>query len=121
MDCYAWTTAEARSQTSVDYDVVIPFKHRLLELAWNRFRAGAREDLRPSYEEFCHSRAGWLDDYALFRALKNKIQQCALSEMAEGSDSDGCHRRLHEPGKISPRRWIRSGSLSSCYSARGMA
>jgi 4-alpha-glucanotransferase len=62
------------SPTSVDYDVVIPLKHQLLEVAWTNFRAGVRRDLLPAYEEFCHIRAGWLDDYALFRALKAKYQ-----------------------------------------------
>ena len=65
------------SATTVDYDVVIPFKHRLLDLAWASFRSGARRDLGPSYEDFCHSRAGWLDDYALFRALKVKYNQAS--------------------------------------------
>jgi 4-alpha-glucanotransferase len=60
------------SSVAVDYDVVIPFKHRLLELASTRFRAGVRKDLRPEYEQFCRQRAKWLDDYALFRALKIK-------------------------------------------------
>lgn len=60
------------SSVSIDYDVVIPFKHRLLEVAWSNFHAGARQDLRPAYEEFCYSRASWLEDYALFRALKVK-------------------------------------------------
>ena len=27
-------------------------------------------DLRPAYEQFCHDQAHWLEDYALFRALK---------------------------------------------------
>jgi len=58
------------SSTRVDYEVVIPFKHRLLELAWANFQSGARNDLRPAFEEFCRTRAAWLDDYALFRALK---------------------------------------------------
>jgi 4-alpha-glucanotransferase len=62
----------AFSATTVDYEVVIPFKHRLLELAWASFQGGARNDLRPSYEDFCHTRAGWLEDYALFRALRAK-------------------------------------------------
>jgi len=26
----------------------------------------------PAYEQFCHSRANWLEDYALFRALKSR-------------------------------------------------
>ena len=60
--------------TAVDYDAIIPFKRRLLETAWNRFRAGARADLRPVYEQFCDAQAYWLEDYALFRALKAKHQ-----------------------------------------------
>jgi 4-alpha-glucanotransferase len=56
--------------TRIDYDSVIPFKHGLLEAAWNRFRAGARADLRPAYEQYCDEHAHWLEDYALFRALK---------------------------------------------------
>jgi 4-alpha-glucanotransferase len=63
---------ETFSSTTVDYDVVIPFKHRLLEAAWTRFRAGVRKDLIPAYEQFCQSRATWLENYALFRAVKAK-------------------------------------------------
>jgi 4-alpha-glucanotransferase len=57
---------------TVDYDAVIPFKHRLLEIAWNNFSAGARADLRPAYEQFRSDQRHWLEDYALFRALKIK-------------------------------------------------
>jgi 4-alpha-glucanotransferase len=60
------------SSTAVDYDVVIPFKHRLLEIAWANFHAGVRKDLLSAYEEFRLDRANWLEDYALFRALKVK-------------------------------------------------
>ena len=60
----------AFSSTTVDYDVVIPFKHGLLQAAWNRFQAGERKDLWSAYEQFCNDRQLWLDDYALFRALK---------------------------------------------------
>src|ERR1022692_833515 len=58
----------------VDYEAVIPFKHRILEKAWSYFRAGERKDLRPAYEEFCAAQAHWLEDYALFRSLKEKFQ-----------------------------------------------
>jgi 4-alpha-glucanotransferase len=58
--------------TTIDYDAVIPFKYRLLEVAWNNFRAGARTDLRPAYEQFRNNQGHWLEDYALFRALKAK-------------------------------------------------
>jgi 4-alpha-glucanotransferase len=55
---------------AVDYDVVIPFKHGLVHKAWTNFRAGGSVELRPDYEQFCDEQAHWLDEYALFRALK---------------------------------------------------
>jgi len=54
----------------VDYEAVIPFKNRLLESVWTKFAAGERKDLRPAYDEFCSQQEHWLEDYALFRALK---------------------------------------------------
>ena len=56
----------------VEYDLVIAFKRRLIEQAWTNFKAGERKDLGLAYEEFCAKRAHWLEDYALFRALKAK-------------------------------------------------
>jgi len=55
---------------TVDYDAVAAFKVGLLHIAWRRFNGGARPDLARPFEEFCARQAGWLDDYALFRALK---------------------------------------------------
>jgi 4-alpha-glucanotransferase len=55
---------------AVDFDAVIPFKEQLLERAWVNFRAGARPDLRPAFDQNCHKGPDWLDDYALFMALK---------------------------------------------------
>ena len=55
---------------TIDYPAVIAFKHRLLEIAWNNFSGGARPDLRPWFEKFRHEQMHWLEDYALFRALK---------------------------------------------------
>ena len=68
------------SPTSVDYDAVIPFKNRLLETAWTNLSAGARPDLRPDFDRFCHDRAHWLDDYALFRALKARYKDAHYLE-----------------------------------------
>jgi len=56
----------------VDYDAVVPFKIQLLEKAWNSFKVGRRNDLLPQYDEFCTQQGHWLEDYALFRALKAK-------------------------------------------------
>src|SRR3984893_1075359 len=54
----------------VDYDAVATYKRSLIEKAWDNFVRGVRPGLRPAYEQFCDSQAHWLDDYALFRALK---------------------------------------------------
>jgi 4-alpha-glucanotransferase len=56
--------------STVEYEGVVPFKHRLLETACTNVSAGTRPDLVPAYEQFCHDHAHWLEDYALFRALK---------------------------------------------------
>jgi 4-alpha-glucanotransferase len=73
----------------VDFATVVPYKQRLLETAWARFRAGARGDLRAPFEEFCARNASWLDDYALFRALKNDYQNRHYLEWPD----DLVHRR----------------------------
>src|SRR5215472_5900706 len=55
---------------TIDYPAVFTFKRRLLETAWTNFGTGARPDLRASLDQFCHEQRHWLEDYALFRALK---------------------------------------------------
>jgi 4-alpha-glucanotransferase len=54
----------------VDFGAVIAFKSRLLRQAWERFEAGAAHHLRPEFDAFCTAEKIWLDDYALFRVLK---------------------------------------------------
>src|SRR5271155_1964682 len=65
----------------VDYDSVIPFKQQLLETAWANFKGKQRSatdlretELASAYDEFCARQAHWLEDYALFRALKAKYR-----------------------------------------------
>jgi 4-alpha-glucanotransferase len=58
-------------ETAVDYDSVLPFKRRVLEIAWNNFNAEAGRDLKIAYKQFREEQASWLEDYALFRALKS--------------------------------------------------
>lgn len=54
----------------VEFERVIPYKSRLLSLAWERFRAGAGQGLVDAFEAFCQQHAAWLDEYALFMAIK---------------------------------------------------
>jgi 4-alpha-glucanotransferase len=57
----------------IDYAAVVPFKHRLLQTAWDRFSAGACPDLELEFDQFRFEQSHWLDDYALFRALKTRF------------------------------------------------
>src|SRR6266576_3583958 len=68
------------SSNAVDYGAVIQFKHRLLDQVWGNFNAGAGKGLGPPYEMFCHQQAHWLEDYALFRALKQKFHGVSYLE-----------------------------------------
>jgi 4-alpha-glucanotransferase len=72
--------AHSFPQTEIDYNAVIPFKHGLFETAWANFSAGARPDLRPAYDQFRNDQAHWLEDYALFRALKAKFNDAYYLE-----------------------------------------
>ena len=64
----------------IDYNAVIPFKHGLLETAWANFSAGARADLRAAYQRFRNDQTHWLEDYALFRALKARFDDAYYLE-----------------------------------------
>lgn len=54
----------------IDFDRVIEFKMPLLLKAAERFRNHASIEQRNDFETFCAGRAFWLNDYALFMALK---------------------------------------------------
>ncbi len=55
----------------VDYGPVIDFKLGMLSRAWENFRGGAGREFLVAFEEFCYRESAWLDDYALFVALKD--------------------------------------------------
>jgi 4-alpha-glucanotransferase len=61
--------APSSSPSAIDYNTITAFKRELLEKAWTNFKATSTE-LRAAFERFCHEQAHWLEDYALFRALK---------------------------------------------------
>jgi len=63
--------APAFPDDQVDFGAVIAFKAALLERAARRFRERAAGERRDAFDAFCAGNAAWLDDYALFRALKD--------------------------------------------------
>src|SRR5690554_2428777 len=56
----------------VDYGWVIDYKGRLLQEAHRTFRQQASAEHRAAYEQFCSDNEAWLDDYALFMAVKHQ-------------------------------------------------
>jgi 4-alpha-glucanotransferase len=70
-DDLAQEEVPAFSQARVDFDGVIKFKSALLGHAFERFKETANTQLRSEFEAFSQQAAAWLDDYALFRALKD--------------------------------------------------
>jgi len=64
-------------QGRVDYEIVVPYKERLFTIAYKHF---AKTKDRDEYERFCSQNASWLEDFALFVALKGHFQGHAWSE-----------------------------------------
>ena len=57
----------------VDYELAGHFKLALLSKAANAFFASGSPETRNEYLQFCRENAQWLDDFALFMAVKNAM------------------------------------------------
>jgi 4-alpha-glucanotransferase len=57
---------------SVDFASVTPYKTGLFERAYQRFGERADAEAHAALDEFCTQHADWLDDFALFMALKQE-------------------------------------------------
>jgi 4-alpha-glucanotransferase len=55
----------------VDYGPVIQFKVRILQKAWDNFQAGRGNGLKQAFEDFTRKHSEWLEDFALFMAIKD--------------------------------------------------
>ena len=62
------------AENTVDFGAVIAWKLPLLRKAFDRFRGGASAD-RQAFEDFCARHADWLEEFALFMALKDAHNQ----------------------------------------------
>ncbi len=58
------------SEDSVDFDLVIETKMPLLKKASGNFYNRASESRKEEFHKFCSLHSYWLDDYALFMAIK---------------------------------------------------
>jgi 4-alpha-glucanotransferase len=59
------------SKDRVDFGLVVPYKKKLLSLAYERFK---KERADGEYRDFCSEQAFWLEDFALFVALKEEFK-----------------------------------------------
>jgi 4-alpha-glucanotransferase len=79
--------APAFPEEEVDFGAVIGFKGPLLRRAHSRFEAGATPSQRDAFAGFCASHSAWLDDFALFMALKEAHDGVAWSEWGRALSS----------------------------------
>lgn len=55
----------------VEFGDVITYHQQKLEVAYRRFTASASAEQRADFDQWCAENAHWLDDFALYMAIKN--------------------------------------------------
>ncbi len=87
----------------VKYGIVKPLKKKLLERAFEAFRAGERTDApaKEAFASFCEAEKSWLADYTLFRVLMeiNGDRETWDEWQAGHSEIDAAHRWLDSLGE----------------------
>ncbi len=68
------------SNDTVEYKKVITYKTRILQLAYDRHMLTGI--LRPEFEEFQRENQSWLEDFAMFVALKQEFEEIYWVEWA---------------------------------------
>ena len=66
-----WLPDGGFSADRVNYGDVIPYKGEMLRRSYVRFINHATPENQTAFETFCARETAWLDDYALFMALKD--------------------------------------------------
>jgi 4-alpha-glucanotransferase len=61
------------SNEKVDFSKVINFKHKLLRLAFKRFKKINNHTKVKEYEDFCNQNNYWLEDFSLFMGLRENF------------------------------------------------
>jgi len=115
----------------VEYAPVREYKETRLEEAFEAFRADASADERASFEQFCEESGDWLDEYALYRALRDHFdgvswldwpEECktrdpdALASYREELADDVEHRKFLQ--WVFDRQW---DALQSYAAERGVS
>ncbi|MCS6885137.1 MAG: 4-alpha-glucanotransferase [Acidobacteriota bacterium] len=56
----------------IDYGKVIELKTSLLRRAYSNYKATSSSPFRDEFSFFCSNASSWLDDYALYRSIKDR-------------------------------------------------
>ncbi len=67
-------------KSRVDYGWVVPYHNQKLALAWRNFRADPDPELQEEFSQFVAENSFWLEDFALFAALKRERKQRPWTE-----------------------------------------
>lgn len=70
-------------QGRVDFEAARLLKTELLSEAYENFRSGSTPEQSEKFASFCREHFWWLDDYALFVALKNSHDQAPWFKWSE--------------------------------------
>ncbi len=68
----------------VDYGPVIQWKITLLDRAYETFRKRKKSTLKQEYANFCQAESKWLEDFALFMAIKESHGGVSWDKWPEG-------------------------------------
>ena len=82
--------AERFPDGPVDFAQAVPFRERLFDLAYTRFAEGGD---RRDFDRFCREHAWWLDDFALFSAIRSDLGGLPWSRWPDGL-------KWREPGPL---------------------
>lgn len=99
--------APAFPPTQADYGQVIEFKLPLLDQAFEVFEREGSLERRQAFDSFCERHRAWLDDYALFTAVKAQHGGVAWPEWEPGI-------AMREPGALESWRERCARAMASC-------
>jgi 4-alpha-glucanotransferase len=102
-----YATAAAPQPTRVDFGAAIPWKMSILDLAFRRFEKGASSEGRAEFDRFRTENAAWLEDFALFMAMKDKHAGASWKSWAPGIQKrePAAIRRQAQASQPSVARW----------------
>ncbi len=98
------------SESSVDYGNVIDFKMAVLREAYQNFKLSASETEISDFIEFSQENKEWLNDYALFRAIKKSFDGKPWwewpDEIKAKEDSEVAEYKKREAEEIEFRKFL---------------